>query len=75
MEVDLGFIILCPDRNVGGVRNTCGSIRHHSYNRDTMCVLPSDTTKEELEEAIESGKILHVDGIGEKTAEKFDRNL
>jgi hypothetical protein len=50
MEVDLGFIILCPDRKIGGVRNTCGSIRHHSYNREPICVLPSDTKNEELEE-------------------------
>lgn len=50
MDVDLGFIILCPDRNTGGVKNTCGSIRHHSYNRDVICIVGSDATKKEIEE-------------------------
>jgi hypothetical protein len=46
--MDVGFIILCPDRRIGGLKNTLGSIRCHSYNREAICVVGDDTTDEEL---------------------------
>jgi len=50
MEVDLGFIILCPDRNIGGLKNTYGSINYHSYNRDAICVVGNDATPTDIKE-------------------------
>lgn len=46
--MDVGFVILCPERNIGGLKNTLGSIRFHSYNRDSICVVGKDTTSTEL---------------------------
>lgn len=48
--MDIGFIILCPDRNVGGLRNTLGSIQHHSYNREAICVVGNDVLSASLKE-------------------------
>jgi hypothetical protein len=48
--MDVGFVILCPDRNVGGLRNTLGSVTHHSYNRESICVVGEDATAAELKE-------------------------
>ena len=48
--MDVGFIILCPDRNIGGLRNSIGGIRHHSYNRECLAVVPEDTTSKEVKE-------------------------
>lgn len=48
--LDLGFIILCPDRNPGALKNTCGSIRHHAYNREAIAIVGSDANKEEVAE-------------------------
>ena len=46
--MDLGFIILCPDRNIGGLRNTLLSISHNSYNREALAVVGSDATAAEI---------------------------
>lgn len=46
--MDLGFIILCPDRNIGGLRNTLLSISHNSYNRESLAVVGSDATATEI---------------------------
>ena len=51
--LDLGLIILCPDRNIGGLKNSTGSVRHHFYDRDCIAVAGSDVTKEELKEMSE----------------------
>jgi hypothetical protein len=48
--MDVGFIILCPDRNVGGLKNTLGSISHYSYNRESICVVGSDVSAKEINE-------------------------
>lgn len=46
--MDLGFIILCPDRNPGGLKNSVGSINHHSYKRDMICVVGNDANETDL---------------------------
>lgn len=48
--MDVGFIILCPDRNTGGLRNSVGGVRHHSYDRECIAVVPGDTTPKEVKE-------------------------
>jgi len=48
--MEVGFIILCPERNIGGIKNTVGSIRHHCNNRECICITPEDTTASEIKE-------------------------
>lgn len=48
--MDVGFVILCPDRKIGGLKNTLGSIRCHSYNREAICMVGNDATDAELKE-------------------------
>jgi hypothetical protein len=48
--MDLGFIILCPDRNIGGLRNTLVSIKNHSYNRESFAVVGSNATANEIKD-------------------------
>lgn len=50
MKIDLGFIILCPNKNIGAIRNTCGSIKHHAWDRDCLAVVGNDATNEEIDE-------------------------
>ncbi len=46
--MDVGFVILCPDRNIGGLKNTVGSITFHSYDRDALAVVGNDVSATEL---------------------------
>jgi hypothetical protein len=46
--LDIGLIVLCPDRNIGGLRNTAGSVLFHFYDRECIAVAGDDVTKEEL---------------------------
>jgi len=48
--MDLGFIILCPDRNIGGLRNTLFSVNNNSYNREALAVVGSNATAAEIKE-------------------------
>lgn len=41
--MDMGVIILCPDRNIAGLKNTLGSIKHHCYGRECIAIVPGDT--------------------------------
>lgn len=41
-------MILCPERNLGGIKNSLGSIQHSSYDRKSICILPGDTSPTEL---------------------------
>lgn len=45
--MDVGFLILCPDKNVLGLKNTLRSIESHSYERSSICLVGSNTSKEE----------------------------
>ena len=46
--MDLGFIILCPDKSVVGLRNTLISINYNSYNREILAVVGDDASAAEL---------------------------
>lgn len=48
--MDLGFVILCPDRRVGGLRNTLGSVACHAPGKDSVCVVGADATAADLAE-------------------------
>lgn len=48
--MEVGFVILCPNCSLGGLRNTLGSINHHSYNRPSICMLPGETEAKEVKE-------------------------
>ena len=46
--MDVGFIILCPDRNPGGLKNSVGSIAFHSYQRESICVVGNDANDADI---------------------------
>lgn len=46
--MDVGFLILCPDRRIGGLKNSIGSIISYSYDRQAICVVGDDATDEEV---------------------------
>lgn len=48
--MDVGFLILSPDRNVAGLRNTIGSIKNNSYNRESLCVVGETANADDLKE-------------------------
>jgi hypothetical protein len=48
--MDVGFIILCPDRNIAGLRNSVGSINYHSYDRESIAVVGNDATAADIKE-------------------------
>jgi hypothetical protein len=48
--MDVGFLILSPDRNVAGLKNTIGSIKLRCYNRDCVCVVGNDATTKDVKE-------------------------
>lgn len=48
--MDYGFVILSPDRNVAGLKNTLGSIRFYSYNRQAICIVDEDAPSSEVKE-------------------------
>lgn len=48
--LDIGVIVLCPDRSLGGLKNTAGSVKHHMWDRECIAVAGSDVTKDELEQ-------------------------
>jgi hypothetical protein len=45
-----GFIILNPDRHLGGLKNTVGSIKHTHKDSSILCVVGSDAHDSEVEE-------------------------
>lgn len=45
---DLGFVILCPDRSIGGLRNTVNSIRSIIPESNILCTVGNDVNSEEL---------------------------
>jgi hypothetical protein len=42
--MDLGFVILCPDKNIAGLSNTLYSIKNNSYDRESLAVIGSNAT-------------------------------
>lgn len=43
-----GFVILCPERNMGGLKNTIGSIKQSYADKQVICVVGDDASKQEL---------------------------
>lgn len=48
--MDVGFLILNPERNVAGLKSTLGSIRHYAYNRESICIVGNDANTKEIKE-------------------------
>jgi len=48
--MDLGFIILSPDRNIAGIKNSIGSIKHNSYNRESIAIVGDDANTADMKE-------------------------
>jgi len=48
--MDVGFIVLCPDRNTASLKNTVGSVRYHTSDRECIAVVPKGTVAKELKE-------------------------
>lgn len=48
--MDVGFIILCPDKSIAGLRNTLYSIKNNSYDRESLAVVVDDTTPTNIKE-------------------------
>lgn len=48
--MDIGFIILCPDHNYVGLKNSAGSIKYHCYGREYVGVVGSDATANDIKE-------------------------
>lgn len=48
--MDVGFIVLCPDRNPAGLRNTVGSVNYSCRDRECIAVVPKETTPTEVKE-------------------------
>lgn len=43
-SLDLGVIVLCPDRKENALKITVRSTQHHLYNRDVICVVGNDAS-------------------------------
>lgn len=51
MELDLGFIILCPDRDAKGLRSTVSSMKYCCCEyADPICMVDVSTTPKELKQ-------------------------
>jgi hypothetical protein len=48
--MDFGIVILCPDRNLGGLKNSVGSIQHYYSEKEVICVVGQNTTPQDLKE-------------------------
>lgn len=46
-NIDFGFVILCPEKNLNGLKSTAKTIKYF-HNRPVLAVVPKETTKEEL---------------------------
>lgn len=48
--MDVGFILLCPDKDIKGLKNSLSSIAFHCYNRECIAVVGDNATPEEMKE-------------------------
>lgn len=48
-DMDIGFIVLCPNRDVRQIRNTVRSIQHYT-TREIICVVGGDTSPSEIKD-------------------------
>jgi len=49
-DFDFSVIVLCPQRNFGGLKATVGTAKLWYPNSDPICVVANDATKEEINE-------------------------
>lgn len=49
-EGRFGFVILCPERNLGGLKNTVKSLKQAYPGSPYLCVVGNDATKAEIAE-------------------------
>lgn len=49
-DKELGFVILCPERNIGGLKNTVTSIHNTFGDTPIVCVVGNDAHASELAE-------------------------
>lgn len=49
-DYKFGFVILCPERNVAGLRNTVSSIKQGYPWAKILCVVGNDVTEKELQD-------------------------
>lgn len=50
MNINFGFIILSPDHNIGGLKNTLRSIRNHYIDSDVVSIVQKETNKDRIKE-------------------------
>lgn len=48
--MDLGFIVLCPDKNISGLKNTLGSISHNTYGREAIAIVGNNASPDDLKQ-------------------------
>lgn len=49
-DYKFGFVILCPERNINGLKNTFSSIKQNYPMATVVCVVGNDVTEVELKE-------------------------
>lgn len=50
MNINFGFIILCPDHNIGGLKNTLRSIRNNYEDSECLCVVSKEIKADQFKE-------------------------
>lgn len=46
--MDVGIVVLCPDRNPAALKNTVGSVRYSLYDRECIAVVPKAISPKEI---------------------------
>jgi hypothetical protein len=49
-HIDFAFVVLCPDRSLAGLKNTLGSIRHFSSDRESLAIVGKDANSADMKE-------------------------
>jgi hypothetical protein len=47
-KLDLSVIVLCPERNIAGLKCSVGSIKRHFYDREIICITGKNATPDEM---------------------------
>jgi hypothetical protein len=51
--LEFGFIIISPDHNIGGLKNTLRSIDNYYANSNSICIVNSETDNKKIKETKE----------------------
>ena len=46
--MDIGFIILCPDHNFAGLKNSVGSVVYNCYNRECVAIVGNNADADDV---------------------------